>query len=427
MAQHRDTPQPPILPPERPSSGPGPDPEDWGADEATAIGMMLPPEAAAVSAEEQRRMASLSSLSLNKGVQTVPVNVQVARSSKLPWVLLLLVLGGGTVYIARTRDTPAPTAAPVAVQPTTPTEPARYGDLIASGYIAAKAPIVLAASTGGTLKDLMVDNGDKIAKGQIVAVIEDGPLRAELALANARLRDASRSLQRVRAFKSDGGATQKDLDAAIGAVEIAQGEVRLKAQQLEQTKIRSKINGTVLEVLARPGEALGTTTGIIRIADLSLLVAEADISEAELKTIVVGQAVEVTIDSQRDRPYMATVREISQQADRSRGTVLIRSYLDATTDGVLKPGMAVQVKVIREPVKPVPADAPVPAREPAAGAVPVETKDPAPAVTEPAVKEPAVTKPTVTKPAVTKPAVKVAPKAKPRSVTPKKKAGGLDI
>lgn len=406
-------------------------------DEVTQIGMPMPPEAAAVDAEDQRRRASLAGLSLNKGAQTMPVVVRApTSSSKLPWVLLVLVLVGGGVYFAKVREPSAPRP-PVAAATVSPTTPVRMGDLVASGYIAAKAPIVLAASSGGRLAELKVDNGDRVQKGQTVAVIADGPLRAELSLANARLRDAQRSLQRMRAAFNAQGATTSDVERAVGAVEIASAESHVITQKLEETKIRSPVNGTVLEVLARPGEALTAgpsgSAGVMRIADLSLLVAEADISEADLKGIAIDQSVEVTTDSQRDRSFKARVREISKQADRSRGTVLVRSYLDATADTVLKPGMAVQVRFLRDEPKPAAPDTALPTQGTPATATPATpaSAPPAPATSSTA---PVVTAPqpvTAVPDAEGKPSVKAkakvrvrAPAKRPKST---KRPGALDI
>jgi hypothetical protein len=113
----------------------------------------------------------------------------------------------------------------------------------------------------------------------------------------------------------------------VGAVEVARAEMRVIEQKLDETKIRSPINGTVLEVLAHPGEALTAgpnSAGILRIADLSALIAEVDVSETDLKAVHVGQEAEVSSDAQPGHEYRGIVREIAEQADRARGTVLVK-------------------------------------------------------------------------------------------------------
>ncbi|CAN5784627.1 hypothetical protein BH11MYX2_BH11MYX2_31820 [soil metagenome] len=294
----------------------------------------------------------------------------------LVWPLMLLILAGavvGSIAIIKFSRHESPAVIEKNVGPgetvdisgPPPTSPARTRGIVASGYITAKAPIVLAVSAGSRIAKLNVENGDRVTKGQIVAVIEDDSLRAQFVLANAHLRDASRALERSKAAFAVDAATQSDVESATGAVDIASAEVQVISQQLEATKIRSPVDGTVLEVLARPGEAVaagdGSSAGIMRLADLSVLVAEADVSKADQKAIAIDQYAEVAIDSVGGKRYTARVREISQTVDKSRGTVLVRAYLDASSNSELKPGMAVQVRFLGN--EPPPRKAPdVPAR-----------------------------------------------------------------
>lgn len=328
-------------------------------------------------AATKARLASLAALRLDKGPAAAPA--PATRSSKLPWILLVLVTAGGGYYhhvtlrAARTATPPAAGAASATTPGARP--PANAGALLASGYIAAKAPIVLSAGAGGRLAELAVDNGDRVEKGQVVAVLADGTLRAELELARARLRDAQRSHQRVRSLASAEAATLNDVERALGQVEIAQAEVKVIEQRLDETRIRSPIAGTVLEVLARPGEALATgpgqTAGVLRVADLSGLVAEVDVNEGELGSVRLGQEAEVTSDAQRERAYRGVVREIAEQADRSRGTVLVKVHIAAATDGAagaLRPGMAIQVRFA--PAKAAAEGAPGPSAGSSAGSPP---------------------------------------------------------
>ncbi|HEY4181343.1 MAG TPA: efflux RND transporter periplasmic adaptor subunit [Kofleriaceae bacterium] len=439
-----------------------------GLDEATEIGMMLPPEAAAINAHDERRRAGLAALSLNKGpgpqpqmhtplpqMQQMAPNATYApayiqhRPSKLPWVLLAMVLIGGGVYIAKFKSTdapPAPAAGSPIAMPTT-TAPVHSGGFVASGYIAAKAPIVLAASTTGRLAALKVDNGDRVTKGQVVAILEDTSLRADLNLANAKLRDAQRQAKSLREAQKLGAATMSQVDTAQGAVEVAQAETYRIGQQIEAMKIHSPVDGTVLEILARPGEtvaAAGTGIGVMRLADLTQLVAEADVSETDLKGLALNQYAEVTTDAARDKPFIARVKEISTQADRSRGTVLVRSYLDASAGAVLKPGNSVQVRFLGDqlPTPPTTDGATAPAagsgsaagsaaatRPPTGSDTAAKTDTPA-AGSDAGSAAPATATTDDKTPADTKKTTATKAKAKVRYVpkkTPKKKGGGLDI
>jgi biotin carboxyl carrier protein len=328
----------------------------------------------------QARIASLAGLSLERPAMAASSAGTSRGSSKLPWILLGVFVVGGTAYHLSTRGGSSDSSEPSAQQQAAkqPAQESRGGSLLASGYIAAKVPIVLSANMSGRLEVLKVDAGDTITKGQLLAKIADGQIRAELALAAARVRDASRQRARTAMLRKAEAATAVDLERATGAVEVASAEYRVIAQKLDETKILSPIDGTVLELLKRPGETITAgpqTAGILRVADLSALVAEVDVSEADLKNVHVGQEAEIISEVRRDKPYRGRVSDIAEQADRARGTVLVKVDIIAEKPPVedkppppkpkpdpkkpveeevkprppstaLRPGMAVQVRLI---------------------------------------------------------------------------------
>lgn len=332
--------------------------------------------------------ARLASLTLDKGSSMASQSVTGTprKSSKLPWLLLVLVVAGGGFYHYTTvrdlKDGPQPavasgSAAGSAAGVATPSAPS--GSLLASGYVAAKVPIVLGATASGRLQDVKVDAGAMITKGQVLAVLDDGPARAEVGLAAAQVRDADRAYKRMRMLAKAQAATPVDVEKALGQLDVARGAYGVAAQKLDATRIKSPIDGTVLEVLTRAGETItvgqGQTMGVLKIADLRVLDAEVDVAETELKGVHVGQDAEITSDAQPGRRYRGTVREIGQQADRARGTVLVKvdiggpieddtaaptpapgsgsgsasgagSGSAAASAPTLKPGMAIQVRFL---------------------------------------------------------------------------------
>jgi HlyD family secretion protein len=402
------------------------------------------PSAPVIDPELHARVASLS---LDKGPDAATSAAGGRRgSSKLPWVLLLGVVAGGGLYHYTTlrdlKQAPAPAvAAPAGSGKAAASAPT--GSLLASGYIAAKTPIVISATASGRLQEVRVDSGDTLQKGQIIAIIDDTSIRAELGLAGARVRDAQRAYKRQRMLASAQAATPVDVERAMGAVEVAGAEYRVIQQKLDDMRIKSPINGTVLEVIAHPGETLtagpSQSAAILKIADLSALVAEVDVAEAELKNVRLNQAAEVTSEAQHNRRYRGIVREIAEQADRARGTVLVKVDIGAliedesatpkatpgsagsaagsagsaagsagsaagsaapapgagsAAEAVLKPGMAIQVRFLAQtaeaastvhaPPPAAPGSAPAPPAAASPAAPPAATPATTPAPTPPA-------------------------------------------
>jgi RND family efflux transporter MFP subunit len=157
----------------------------------------------------------------------------------------------------------------------------------------------------------------------------------------------------VRALNKAEAATATDLENAIGRQEIAHAERSVISSLLEECKVRAPTEGTVLEVIAHPGEvftvAPNTVAGVVRFADLRAMVAEIDVNEADISHVRAGQYADLNADAQAGRKYNGKVFEVGQQADRARGTVQVRLDVVKVTDGSLKPGMAVRATFLEDP------------------------------------------------------------------------------
>src|SRR5437773_8018143 len=142
--------------------------------------------------------------------------------------------------------------------------------LVASGYVVAQRKAAVASKGTGRLVYLGVVEGDRVRAGHVIAQIEDGDVKAQLAQAQANLQvsraelhDAQRSLARERFLAASGASSQASGDAAEARYErvkasIAAAEAAVLAAQvsLENTVIRAPFDGTVLTKNAAVGEVL---------------------------------------------------------------------------------------------------------------------------------------------------------------------------
>jgi membrane fusion protein (multidrug efflux system) len=201
--------------------------------------------------------------------------------------------------------------------------------------------IAIGVPSGGRIKDVKVSNGSKVKRGQLLVQLDDSAPRAELVAARAKLNAAEARCSQLRNLFKAGAVTAVDMNAACGLVTVPRGELAPIQQRIEQTKVPSPIDGTVLERLTQPGETVNASAPLLRIADLTHLVAEADITEADIVKIHREQAVTVTSDAAADRVYEGKVYQISEIADKARGTVQVKVELHVP-DLSLKPGMSVK-------------------------------------------------------------------------------------
>jgi RND family efflux transporter MFP subunit len=343
-----------------PSAGP---PGPAWSPQATAVG--TPSPAWPVQADlSDARLAALRSLSLDKDGRGQPVAAHPsapARASRWPWVLLVIVIlaAVGDHFRDEIRDRvfgksnsaeTSPAAGAAATIVVTPTQTGSSA-LHAAGYMAARTPIVVGSVVPGRVKAMLAAEGDFVKKNQVIAQLDDGQAQAEAALAYARLRDAQRQLTRTKMLRKVEGATAADLDRAVGAVDIARAALAPIQQQIDDAKIRSPIDGTILEELVHQGAIIVGNAGVFRIADLTRLAAEIDVNEADLSLVRVGQKVDVTSDAFADKTFPGTVHEIGEQADRSKGTVTVKVYLEVP-ENTLRPGISVKATFEADDTKP---------------------------------------------------------------------------
>jgi len=293
----------------------------------------------------KNKLAALQSLSLDgggTGSTRLPPAPRQHGGSKLPWVILVLIgLGyGGNVAWQKYRKPVEPTGPAIRTETVQQTGGAGQTHT-ASGFVAAQTPISVGAASGGLVKEVKVANNDNVTKNQIIVNLDSSAAEAELAAIYAEIREDQNQLKMTEKLFNAGAATGVDVAKARGVLAIARAKVSSPEQKIRQSHVRTFTAGTVLEVLVHPGETVAPNGPVVKIADLHSLNAEVDINEADLPKIHRNQQVEVTSETFPDKTFKGTVIEIGEQADKSRGTVLVKVAL-VVQENTLRPGMSVK-------------------------------------------------------------------------------------
>lgn len=235
---------------------------------------------------------------------------------------------------------------PVHLTPAVRVSPSQANVLAsASGYVVAQRKAAVASKATGRLVYLGVVEGDKVKEGQVIARIEDGDVKAQLAQAqanlamgNADLHDAQTSLDRQKALLAKNLSSQADYDAAEARLErvqatiaVAQAGVDAAKVAVENTVVRAPFDGTVLTKSADVGEVVSPLTGgalskasVVTLADLASLQVEVDVSESNLAQVTIGEPCEIILDAYPDIRYAGSVAKIVPTADRAKATVQVK-------------------------------------------------------------------------------------------------------
>jgi RND family efflux transporter MFP subunit len=259
-----------------------------------------------------------------------------------------------------------------------------YTVLNATGYVVAQRKASVASKATGRLEWLGVAEGTRVKRGEVIARLESQDVRAARDQAAANVRVARASLEQARAEFDDALRSLKrseDLlkqnfvspaahdtavtrhDKAKAAVASAQAglgaaeaNLRVADVAVEQTVIRAPFDGVVLTKNANVGDtitpfssALDTKGAVVTMADMATLEVEADVSEANLQKVQVGEPCEIELDAIPGGRFPGRVSRMVPTVDRSKATVMTKISFDQLDPRIL-PDMSAKVAFLSEPV-----------------------------------------------------------------------------
>lgn len=164
---------------------------------------------------------------------------------------------------------------------------------------------------------------------------EQALLDADVALAEAQLADALREWERLK-----DGPDPEDVTAAEARVAAAQAMVELVG-------VKAPFAGTITSVEVKPGSQVNPGTVAFRLADLSRLLVDVEISEVDINSVQVGQPVNLNFDAVLDREFQGEVVEIGITGVVVQGVVNFKVTVKLTDpDEAIKPGMTAAVNVV---------------------------------------------------------------------------------
>jgi HlyD family secretion protein len=288
---------------------------------------------------------------------------------------VLLILVAGLVACGKSGpDTSVLAAAPEAAVPSTPLAAPRPQEsaFIASGPLVVEDQVDIAAQRPGVVAQLLVDVGQSVRKGQLLAALDDRQLSAERDAAQAQVEVAQANLKDWQAetkmaeadFRRAQGMfkaqlnTQEQLDHARykweGSVyEIDKGKQELlhrqatlqaMALELEKTHIRAPFNGLVARRYVRLGEQVATGDRLLWVTAVKPLRVKFTLPESFIGQIKRGQVLDVTCLDDPGAKHPAKVIQVSPVVDPSSGTFEVLAQL-INPGPNLRPGMMANVRV----------------------------------------------------------------------------------
>ena len=220
--------------------------------------------------------------------------------------------------------------------------------LVATTTLSAERALDVLTRASGEVVEVLVEEGDAVREGQLLAQLDPSDARLALAEAQAHYDNIQREYARTVELAKHGGITDQELDNQRYQIELRTIALDRSRQQLADTEVRSPITGIVGERSVNRGATISANTRVFHVLDLDPLLAVIHIPAAGRQSLRAGQGVQI----QAAGGVQATgvIDRISPVVEAESGTVKVTVQLDgAGTDvGALVPGSFVTVLVPTE-------------------------------------------------------------------------------
>jgi len=296
-----------------------------------------------------------------------------------PWfvaavIVVLIIVGGGAAFALRGHA--------ATVETTTAVAAASSSDaavLQATGYVVARREATVAAQIIGTLTQVLVEEGESVKKGQVLARIDDTQYIAQLSSAKAQYAAAQAGVVKARAtlqqdrdnaarmnkmvtagYVSKQDAEQANTqvavdqaaqDAVVKQAAAAAANITLAEVNVGYTVIGAPFAGVVTVKDAEVGQIVSPYTvgggGIATIVDMNSLEVDVDVNETYISRVKPDMPVQAVLDAYPDWKIPAHVIAIIPSADKSKATVKVRIALDQKDPRII-PQMGVRVSFLEK-------------------------------------------------------------------------------
>jgi RND family efflux transporter MFP subunit len=213
------------------------------------------------------------------------------------------------------------------------------------GTIEAAKSISLYPESSGTILNILVNEGQTVAAGQLLAELDDKVLEKNIAEVQTNLDLANTIYQKQKKLWEEEriGSEVQYLEAKANKEGLESRLASLKQQQ-RMTKVRAPFSGVIDEIFPKVGEMANPAQPLLRLVNLSEVYISADVSEAYVGTITKGTVARVSIGS-LDKTFDSKIVQVGQFINPNNRTFKVHVGLDDGGKNEFKPNMMASVEI----------------------------------------------------------------------------------
>lgn len=278
-----------------------------------------------------------------------------------PAVLLTLVAGllltsagcdSAHSEAAKTKEESAVTAPPpLTVQVAQPVWRTVQRTARGQGALFAKESVVLSNKLPGYVGTVLVDFGDQVKVGQVLAQMEREELELQVDVADSALKQAQATFvrakgeyERMQELFNEQIIPPQKIDTAEAEYKVAEAAVRsaekalaLARKRLKDTRIVSPINGFVQQRFANPGEYLPTASKVLEVVEVDPLKLRVPVPERYARMARIGLPMRIEVDALPGESFEGKLTRIAAGVDHATRSLLVEAEIP-NPESRLRPG-----------------------------------------------------------------------------------------
>ena len=266
-------------------------------------------------------------------------------------LIILLILGFlmAIAYFIRSNSTSS-----IEYDTTTPFTSSIQKTSVVTGSVIPEDEVEIKPQLNGIIQNILVEEGDEVLNGQLIAIIKVVPdersvyaARAQVNAAKLTLENGERQIKRVRELFEKQIISQQEYEDAELNFDTAKENLIAAENDLEilrkgsvagsstaNTNIRATVSGTILEIPVKLGDQVIASnnfnegTSVATIADLNKMIFEGQVDEAEVGKLMIGQDLKISMAALPDKEFDAKLKFVAPKGTEEGGAVQFKIEAD---------------------------------------------------------------------------------------------------
>lgn len=265
-------------------------------------------------------------------------------------VVVFAVIGGlGLIKYRHIAEAIAASAGfappPTAVTTAVAEESIWFPSIDVVGSLEATQGVTISAEEKGQVEKIAFESGAPVKQGDLLVQLDTSVEEAQLKAAEARLELSRINYKRAQALKAGRAMSESAVDDALSTLRQAEGDVAGIRAVIAKKTITAPFTGRAGIRMVTLGQYVPEGSSIVPLYAYDPIFANFTIAQQDLKTVTVGQKVELSVDAYEGAIFGGTVTAIDPQVDPNTRNVRVQATF-ANADERLRPGMFARVKLL---------------------------------------------------------------------------------